>query len=794
MTFTRRFVSVSIALALCACGSDPVLSDRDGGAGDASTPDAHVPDVDGGRGDAGPPPVDGGPACATREPEFPADPTAGAWEPGYANPGVGGDLPNVNSIGFGADGTVYIGGEFTTAGYQAARNIAAWDGATGWRPMGEGLSGRVRSIAVATDGTVHAAYAPDDGWEATRIARWNGTAWTTVAESTGSIEEIVFVGTTLLAAGGFTQIGGVDVAGLARFDGTTWTGYAGLAPDGTVQAISATSLNDVCIGGSFSTLGVVASRGAACWNGTAWQARPLPFEHYIGFYDLQRDPADGSLVGAGDFMLDDTGTNGGSIARWVGDRWELIGRGVMSEFGPGSTKSVRGVAFAPSGMYVGGAFRAIDAAEPRPVNAVARWREGEWDDIGGVYAEVGFIGGSDNVYMVGAGPDGSVYFGGLFTRSDSVTVSHVVRFDGTYWSALRTPDEEYEGVAGSVAVLEREASCAIYVGGTFTYAGPIRANNIARYTREGGYQALGDGVVGSVLEIEVLGEGRVVAGGAFSDESGTVFRNVALWDASEWRPLGGSVDGEVSALESVPADSPDAQELIYVGGDFDNAGEVPAEDLAMWNGEVWTAIGGGFEGYPYDWDPTGEERAGTSVRAILRDPESGDLIVAGAFRTAGPDGLVVNNIARWDGEAWHAYGDGLGRISEHPNALAFWNGRLVAVGTFESSGETTVGRVAAWNGTAWEAVGPIPLEGFPHVVAVEAVGSALYVGGSMQFGEGEGTHVAVYDGTTWTPLGEGASDIVEALVGMDEGVYVGGTFDRTGTSPSVGLSLWRFAP
>ncbi|WP_157068855.1 hypothetical protein [Sandaracinus amylolyticus] len=793
---------MSIAVALSACGSDPVLTDRDGGAGDASIGDAEVV-VDGGRGDAGPPPVDGGPACATRDPEFPEDPTAGAWRQGYGNPGVGGDLPNVNSIGFAADGTVYIGGEFTTAGYQAARNIAAWDGATGWRPMGEGLSGRVRSIAVASDGRVFAAYAGNDDWEARRIASWDGTAWTDLAatddpelDSSGfplendAIEEIAFVGDTLFAVGSFDTIEGVEAHGVARLDGTTWSGYAGLAPDRTVEAISATSLTDVCIGGSFSTLGVVASRGAACWNGTAWQARPLPFEHYIGFYDLQRDPADGSLVGAGDFMLDDTGTNGGSIARWVGDRWELVGRGVMSVFGPGSTSGVRGVAFVPSGMYVGGAFRAIDAEEPRPVNAVARWRDGEWDDIGGVYAEVGFIGGDDNVYLVAGGPDGSVYFGGLFTRSDSVAVSHIVRYDGTYWSALRTPGEEYEGVAGSVAALEREASCAIYVGGTFSYAGPIRANSIARYTRDGGYQALGQGVSGSVRAIESLGEGRIVAGGAFSDESGTVFRNVALWDGSQWRALGGSVDGEVAALESVPMDSPDSRELIYVGGDFENAGEVPAEDFAMWDGEVWTAVGGGFTGHLDVW---GEE-TGTSVRALLRDPATGDLIVAGDFRAAGPDGLVVNNIARWDGEQWHAYGDGLGARSQVPNALTFWNGRLVAVGDFQSSGETTVRHVAAWNGTAWEAVGELTLEGFPHVIAVEAVGSALYVGGSMQFGEGQGTHVAVYDGTTWAPLSDGASDLVEALVGMDEGVYVGGTFDRTGTSPSVGLSLWQFAP
>lgn len=790
MNLSGRSLLASVALALCACGNDPVLTDRDGGV----TPevDAHVPVIDGGRGDAGPPPIDGGPECANRDPIFPENPAAGEWQPGFANPGVGGDLPNVEAIAFGADGEVYLGGEFSTAGYAPAVNVARWDGETGWSALGAGLPGRVRSLAVASDGDLLAAHAVDEStYLATLISRWDGAAWTQVAASVESIEELAFVGTTLFAVGSFTEIGGVVTAGIARWDGTTWTGYAGIAPDYAVKAISAVSLDDVCIGGEFRTLGIIPAIGAACWNGTEWQSRTLPLPDYRGIFDLQRDPADGSLVASGDFMLESPSERGGSVARWVVDHWEPIGGGVMSEFGPGSTKMVRGLAFVPSGMYAGGAFRLINPEDPQPVAAVARWDGTTWDDIGGVFAEVGFGIETERVYMVGAGPDGSVYFGGLFTRSDSLTVAHVVRYDGTYWSALRTPGERYEGVAGAVSALEREGACAVYVGGNFQYAGAVRVNNVARYTAEGGYQALGEGVVGGVQTIEVLGGGRIVAGGNFTDETGTVFANVALWDGSTWRALGGSVDAAVSALESAPSVSPDAPELIYVGGDFTNAGEVPAENLAMWDGERWTEIGGGFHGHPYEWDP--ESEASTSVRAILRDPATGDLIVAGQFLSVGPDELVVNNIARWDGEQWHAYGSGLGDLAGSPQALTFWNDRLVAVGDFSQDGDGALGPVVVWNGTAWESVGTLELQPYSHVYTVEAVGDVLYVGGAFRLVGSDAAHVAVYDGTTWSPLGEGASDLVQALVAMDEGVYVGGSFDRTGTSPSVGLSLWQFA-
>ena len=121
--------------------------------------------------------------------------------------------------------------------------VAVWDGEAGWRAMGDGIDGRVVSLAVAPDGRVYAAYAPGDEWEPTRISRWDGTSWSVVAQSEGEIAELAFVGTELFAVGGFTRIGETAVNGIAHWNGTAWTGYAGVEPDGSIQAISATSMN-----------------------------------------------------------------------------------------------------------------------------------------------------------------------------------------------------------------------------------------------------------------------------------------------------------------------------------------------------------------------------------------------------------------------------------------------------------------------------------------------------------------------------------------------------------------------
>ncbi|UJR86774.1 hypothetical protein [Sandaracinus amylolyticus] len=781
----------ALTVGACTCTSAPLLSDRDGGVRPADARIALdglvVTDVD-----AGPP--DGGSACAARDPRVPARPNEGAWAERFASPGVGGDLPSVDAIAIDARGVVYVGGTFTTAGYAPASNVAAWDGRDGWRALGEGVAGPVSSLAIGPDGSVYAAFALDLESEPSRIARWNGTTWTLIGEAIGAVEELAFLGPSLFAVGSFEAIGDVDVRSIARWDGARWSGYEGLqariecefcgdAVPGTIHTFLARGEHAFCVGGAFSTLGVIEAHSAACFDGTTWTARSMPLDvqaygelGVASIYELTVDPSDSTLVAGGDFMLDDTNENGGSIARWTGDRWALIGRGVMEASGPGTTKAVRAVVFAPSGMYVAGAFDLVNPDEPLEVSAVARWDGSRYRDVGGLFAEVGFGHGQDNVRVAAVAPDGSVYFGGLFTRAGSQRVGHVVRWDGTYWSGLRTPTERYDSVAGQVHALARHRSCEIYVGGAFEYAGQVRVDNVARYRPGVGFAAMGRGVAGEVIDIDVTRDGRVVIGGSFRDPSESPrFRNVALWEHDAWQPLGESLEGRVWAVAVHETASPDDRDLVYAGGDF------PGQ-LAVWNGEAWREIGG-LRGYPIE----GEHLA--VPQDLLVDPESGDLIVAGRFERVGEDELVVNNIARWDGERWHAYGEGLGRAGDGALALAWWNGRLVVAGSFARSGETALGRVAMWNGTAWESVGAIDGN---SVEALHTLGDVLFAGGVFEVPGSESSFVAAFTGTSWVGLGRGTSDGVEAIVSLDEGVYVGGSFDRAGTSPSIGLALWRW--
>jgi hypothetical protein len=57
---------------------------------------------------------------------------------------------SVNSIATDANGYVYAGGHFTSAGGVSANRIARWDG-TSWSALGSGMGWGVRSIAIDSD-------------------------------------------------------------------------------------------------------------------------------------------------------------------------------------------------------------------------------------------------------------------------------------------------------------------------------------------------------------------------------------------------------------------------------------------------------------------------------------------------------------------------------------------------------------------------------------------------------------------------------------------------------------------
>jgi alpha-tubulin suppressor-like RCC1 family protein len=449
-------------------------------------------------------------------------------------------------------------------------------------------------------------------------------------------------------------------------------------------------------------------------------------------------------------------------------------------------------------LYLAGDF--VTAGE-HVVNGIARWDGAEWSPLAaaGGTGLSGWTGASPTRALALTVHDGALYVGGNFTEAGGVTVNHVARWDGAEWSAL--DGQAGPGVGGHVQGLASYEG-ALIVGGLFTQAGgDPRASWIARW--DGGAWSPLLGVTPSGLEAQLSGtvravtvfEGELVAAGGFlaiahwngSDWIDQVFAGgIARWDGEDWRTLSGAsgtgTDSFVNALAVLDG-------ALFLGGHFTESGGLPAGYVAAWDGSEWSTLGGGV---------------GVGVGSIPHvsavAAHDGDLFVGGHFTEAG--GAPAELVARWDGAGWSPVagpGGGLaatGALSR-VNALATFDGALVAGGPFLAAAGAIVNGLAGWDGAAWSSVGS-DAGGIPvgSVQAATVYDGELIVGGTFgRAGSVAARALARWDGTSWAPLagpdGEGVDGFVSALAVYDGDLIVAGGFTEAGGVAASRIARWN---
>lgn len=170
------------------------------------------------------------------------------------------------------------------------------------------------------------------------------------------------------------------------------------------------------------------------------------------------------------------------------------------------------------------------------------------------------------------------------------------------------------------------------------------------------------------------------------------------------------------------------------------------------------------------------------------------LYVAGYFTSVG--GVPINCVARWNGTAWSALGDG---FDAYVDELAVFDDgtvagpKLYATGGFTSSGGVAMNRIARFDGSAWQPLGS-GLNGVGYTMASH--GGALYVGGNFTTAGGvSANRIARWNGSTFSALGSGADASVHAFLSHDDGsgpaLYVGGNFTSIDGVPASRMARWN---
>lgn len=183
-----------------------------------------------------------------------------------------------------------------------------------------------------------------------------------------------------------------------------------------------------------------------------------------------------------------------------------------------------------------------------------------------------------------------------------------------------------------------------------------------------------------------------------------------------------------------------------------------------------------------------------------------DLYVGGKFLRIG--GVAATNVAKWDGTNWSALGPGLGGDGNEfyygrVAAVLAVNGELYAGGYFTNSGAEYLSGVVKWNGSnSWK---PVSTNFWASKInALAWDGRYLYAGGSyLYFGNTNPNHIARWDGTNWSPLGDGVNawvsgiggwrdyGVVESLAASGGVLYVGGGFDTAGSLRVTNVARWN---
>lgn len=651
----------------------------------------------------------------------------------------------------------------------------------------------------------------------TMVQVWDGLQWSSIGQFYGPpstvIYDLAFVGDTLYAGGVFTNVNGVAANCLAKWDGQAWSG---VSLNGAVYALAGDGGN-LYAAGYFTTNGDgLPLNRIGRWDGSAWSA--LGSGLGTNFNQVWALAVTNGIVYAGGSF-----TNAGSlvvsnVARWDGISWSALGGGLNS--------TVTSLLINGGNLYAGGQFGSS------PYSAVAMWNGANWSMVGsgfnsgaqslalfnnllcatGSFTNIGGVtamrfaawngstwAGSGSGLSAQGGrlcPVGTnLYVGGNFLTAGNKLMQGLTAWDGANWNPVGTAGQ-INGIYATARALAGDGT-NLYAGGASLYwAGQTNVNLICRFDGTNWFP-LGTGISGSSVISGPIGTGiltialtnnYVYAGGCFTNAGGVMANNIAVWNGTNWSAMGNGPGGAVASILVRP------DGVYAAGAPFYNVSYYGSPFFSRWDGANWLGV---LNYPPY-----------TDVEFSFADPNLGmaalaaigtNIFIGGHFYlgeyTNFPSGFVgCNNIMRFDGTYAWVMGTGL---SSNVTAMAVLGTNLYVAGQFTNAGGVMAGKIALWNGSYWTNLSS-GLVGSGVINALAVMGGNLYAAGTFtNMGGTSANRIAKWDGANWTALGNGVtypglnSTSISGLGVSGNNLYASGSFRMAGDKASFYIARWN---
>ncbi len=334
--------------------------------------------------------------------------------------------------------------------------------------------------------------------------------------------------------------------------------------DGTVRVLEVID-GLLVMGGDFSRVGSEVAEKIAVWDGSAW----------TGYEGSPRFPVT-AITGHNGRLV--AGSNKGGLLKPLsflmqlnGNQWELLEDRQMPV---NALTSVNGKLYlgGPASWALEGIW--VDAFGVRPLvmNSEGVWSPVGGPLLGGAGSILNFHSYQGDLMVLGAFRD--TYDGSdldYYAYVPDRVLNGIAVLEGERWFPLG------EGFPGG-AITAHEYLGILYVGGGIRQpdSSPLRRWDGEQWTHIQGI----DGIVTALTTYEE----HLIVGGQISVNGFAA--NIGAYNGTQWIQFGDLAGGLFPLVRDLAV----FNGKLFVGGQFESAGDVEAHNVAIWDGESWDSI------------------------------------------------------------------------------------------------------------------------------------------------------------------------------------------------------------